>query len=49
MVNEFSVMVGMAPDALFRATSLGLPRAPGLSRSESDFFNTFVAETSTSA
>ena len=49
MVNEFSVMVGMAPDALFRATSLGLPRAPDLSRSESDFFNTFVAETFTSA
>ncbi len=49
MVNEFSSMVGMAPDALFRATSLGLSRPPGLSNPESDFFNTFVAESPTSA
>ncbi len=49
MVNEFSSMVGMAPDTLFRATSLGMPRALGLSAPESDFFNTFVAERPTSA
>jgi len=49
MVNEFTAMVGMAPDELFRATSLGIQRAAGLSRSESDFFNTFVAERSTLA
>lgn len=49
MVNEFSSMVGMAPETLFRATSLGVPRAQGLSAPESDFFNTFVAERPTSA
>jgi AraC-like DNA-binding protein len=48
MVNEFSTMAGMAPNTLFRATSLGLQRASGLSRTESDFFNTFVAERPTS-
>lgn len=48
MVNEFSTMVGMAPDTLFRETSLGMPRARGLSLAESDFFNTFVAERLTS-
>jgi hypothetical protein len=39
----------MAPEALFRATSLGLPRAPGLALAESDFFNTCVAERPTNA
>jgi hypothetical protein len=48
MVNEFTAMVGMAPDELFRATSLGLQRPVGLSPTESDFFNTFIAERSTS-
>jgi AraC-like DNA-binding protein len=49
MVNEFTAMVGMAPEALFRATSLGLPRDPSLAPAESDFFNTFVAERPTNA
>ncbi len=49
MVNEFSSMVGMAPDTLFRLTTLGSPPKPDLSASESDFFNTFVAERPTSA
>jgi AraC-like DNA-binding protein len=49
MVNEFTAMVGMAPETLFRATSLGLPRAPGMPPAESDFYNTFVAERPTDA
>lgn len=46
MVNEFKTMIGATPNALFRTTSLAYDRRPGLSAPESEFFNTFVAETS---
>ena len=45
MVNEFTAMVGVAPEALFRSTSLAMDRKTrAASRGESEFFNTFVAE-----
>jgi AraC-like DNA-binding protein len=46
MINEFNVMVGRPPDAFFRVTSLRDRAAPGASRAESDFYNTFVCEVS---
>lgn len=45
MVNDFTAMIGMPPERLFRTTSLALERKPRRSTPESDFFNTFVAET----
>jgi AraC-like DNA-binding protein len=46
MINEFNAMVGRPPDAFFRVTSLRDRAAPGVSRAESDFYNTFVREAS---
>jgi len=48
LVNEFTSMVGMPPDTLFKTTSLALDR-PNPSTVESEFFNTFVAQFPTSA
>jgi len=44
MIREFNAMVGRPPDAFFRVTSLRYLAAPGVSRAESDFYNTFVRE-----
>jgi AraC-like DNA-binding protein len=44
MINDFTAMVGLSPELLFRMTSLGRDRTPKLSAAESDFYNTFVAE-----
>ena len=49
MNNDFSTMVGAAPDVLFRTTSLGQDRQPCRSAEESEFFNTFVSERPTAA
>ena len=45
MIREFNAMVGRPPEAFFRVTSLRDLAAPGVSRAESDFYNTFVRET----
>jgi len=47
MIREFNTMVGRPPDAFFRVTSLRDLAARGVSRAESDFYNTFVREVST--
>jgi len=47
LIKEFNAMVGRPPDAFFRVTSLRDRAAPGVSRAESDFYNTFVRETAT--
>ncbi len=44
MIKEFSAMVGRPPDAFFRVTSLRDQPVRGVSRAESDFYNTFVRE-----
>ena len=49
MIREFNAMVGRPPDAFFRVTSLRYLAAPGVSRAESDFYNTFVRETASLA
>ena len=46
MINDFTAMVGVPPELLFRTTSLGRDRPPGLSAEEFDFYNTFIAEAS---
>jgi AraC-like DNA-binding protein len=46
MIHEFNAMVGRPPDAFFRVTSLRDRPVPGVSRAESDFYNTFVREAS---
>lgn len=46
LINDFTAMVGASPELLFRTTSLGRDRTSKLSAAESDFYNTFVAETS---
>ena len=44
MIREFNAMVGRPPGAFFRVTSLRDRAALGVSRAESDFYNTFVCE-----
>ena len=47
MINEFSAMIGSAPEVFFQRTSLVTSTAPALSAAESDFFNTFVVDRAT--
>ncbi len=46
MIKDFNAMVGRPPDAFFRVTSLRDQPVRGVSRAESEFYNTFVRETS---
>jgi AraC-like DNA-binding protein len=47
MVNDFSAMIGSAPEEFFQRTALLTPAAAASSAAESDFFNTFLVDRAT--